>query len=80
MAICGYLAIPGRGEAEALAAQLVALPGCEVTRAVNRDLFVVVTETSTPDEEEALRAKLSGLPALQSLMLTFGDLETLEAR
>jgi len=75
MPICSYLAVPVPGEAESLSARLGALPGCEVIRATNRDVMVVLTETSGRSEEEALRSRLEATEGLAALVLTFGEIE-----
>jgi len=75
MAICSYLAIPRNGAANDLEAQLAALPGCEVTRAVNREVFLLVTETAEEEEEAALQEAFKRLPGLAALILTFGELD-----
>jgi hypothetical protein len=74
MAICGYLVIPA-ADGGALAARLALLPGCDVARARNRDVLVLVTDTPGPAEERALREQLARMPGIRSLVLTFGDLD-----
>lgn len=74
MAICGYLVIPAEGETATLAQRLARLPGCDVVAARNRDVLVLVTETSGPAAEAALRERLRSMPGIRSLALTFGDL------
>lgn len=79
MPICSYLAMPVAGEAEGLSARLGALPGCEVVRATNRDLLLVLTETGCRDEEEALRSDILSTRGLAALVLTFGEIDAEEA-
>ncbi len=76
MPICSYLAVPLAGEADGLSARLGALPGCEVIRATNRDVMVLLTETSGRAEEEALRSRLEATEGLAALVLTFGEIES----
>jgi nitrate reductase NapAB chaperone NapD len=75
VAICSYLVIPEEGAAPALAAQLAAVPGCEVVRAENREVLILVTDTPGPEDEASLRVVLEGLPGIRALILTFGELE-----
>lgn len=75
MPICSYLAVPIAGEAESLSARLGAMPGCEVIRATNRDVMVLLTETSGGAEEEALRSRIQTTEGLAALVLTFGEIE-----
>lgn len=75
MAICSYLVIPEEGAARGLARRLAALPGCDVARAENRDLLVLVTETRGPSEQVALRERIEGLDGVRALVLTFGDID-----
>lgn len=75
MPICSYLAVPIPGHGESLSARLGALPGCEVIHATNRDVMVLLTETSGRAEEESLRSSLEAVEGLAALVLTFGELE-----
>lgn len=75
MAICSYLVIPAEGAAEALANRLAALPGCDVARARDREVLVLVTDTAGPAEEGALRERLMDMPGVRALVLTFGDVD-----
>lgn len=74
MAICSYVVIPARGAAETLIRRLAALPGCDVARATNRDVLLLVTDTSGPEEDEALRTALERMDGVRGLVLTFGEL------
>jgi nitrate reductase NapAB chaperone NapD len=71
--ILSYLVLPVVGAADQVARRLTAIPGCEVARAENRDLLILVTETSGDAEEQALRASLAELEGIRSMSLTFGD-------
>jgi nitrate reductase NapAB chaperone NapD len=75
VAICSYLVIPVTGAADSLAARLAALPGCDVARAVNRDVLVLVTDTATAGEESALRDALARMDGIRTLVLTFGAVD-----
>ena len=74
MPIFSYLVLPDAGAAGAVAERLAAIPGCEVERAENRELLILLTETSGDDEEQALRASLADVEGIRALSLTFGDL------
>lgn len=73
MPILSYLVIPAAGAAGQVARRLEALPGCEVLRAGNRDLLILVTETAGPAEEEMLRASLDRVDGISSLSIAFGE-------
>lgn len=75
MPICSYLALPLPGQAESLSTRLAALPGCEVIRSTNRDVMVLLTETSDRAQEEELRSELNATDGLAALVLTFGEIE-----
>lgn len=75
MAICSYLVIPARGAAVDVAARLSALPGCEVVRAENRELLILLTESGSPEEEESLRQQVEAVDGIHALILTFGDID-----
>jgi nitrate reductase NapAB chaperone NapD len=76
MPLCSYVVIPETGRAPQVGARLSSLPGCEVAHARNRDVLLLVTETASAEQEEALRRSLDGLPDVRALVLAFGDLET----
>lgn len=73
MPICSYLVFPADGAAAALTKRLNGLPGCEVTRAANRDVLLLVTDTAGAVEDEKLRGVLERLEGVRTLALTFGE-------
>jgi nitrate reductase NapAB chaperone NapD len=74
MPICSYLVVPEVGEVEAVRARLAALPGCDVVRAANRELLLLVTETPDAAGETALREQVERLDGVSALVLTFGEI------
>ena len=72
MPIKSYLAYPEHGRRDELAAALGRLHGCQVVRAINRDLLVLVTDTPDAAAEEALETALTSLQSLQGLALVAG--------
>lgn len=74
MPVCSYVVIPQPGRLAPLTERLAAIPGCEVTRATNREVLLLVTETADGASEATLRAALEAIPGIQELLLTFGDL------
>jgi nitrate reductase NapAB chaperone NapD len=74
MPICSYLVIPEAGAARQVAGELSRIPGCEVVPAENHDLLVLITETSDPKQDQALRSRVEGLRGIEALMLTFGEI------
>jgi nitrate reductase NapAB chaperone NapD len=76
MAICSYIVIPAPESIGAVADRLARLPGCAVVPAENRDVLLLVTETATDAEEEALRRALERTDGIQTLMLTFGEIDS----
>ena len=75
MPICGYVVLSEPGAAPALSARLASLPGCEVVRAENRDLLLLVTEASDRREDTALRERVEATDGVAALILTFGDVD-----
>jgi nitrate reductase NapAB chaperone NapD len=73
MPICSYLVFPESGARQAVCRQLSEIPGCEFVPAENRDLILLVTETETSAQEEALRERVEALPEIRSLLLAFGE-------
>ncbi len=72
MAVKSYLVYPRTGLKIELITQLADLAGCEVTPAENRDVVILVTETSDQLEENRLEQRILSLPALESLNLVCG--------
>lgn len=75
MPICSYVVIPERGAAASVAEALRSTPGCEVARAENRDVLLLVTDTPTPADEAGLRASIEAMSGIQALLLTFGEID-----
>ena len=75
MAICGYLVLAVPGAAPRLAERIAALPGCDVVTVPGQDLILLVTESTGPEEDAALRARIEALEGLAGVQLTFGDLD-----
>jgi nitrate reductase NapAB chaperone NapD len=75
MPVCSYLVIPAPGALPRVEEALRALPGCDVTRAENRDLLLLVTDTPGPDEDAALRDRLEGTEGIHALILSFGEID-----
>ena len=74
MPIKSYLAYPVHGQRDELSSQLSSLTGCEVHSAANAELLILVTDTSTSEEEESLWENLQELPSLDRLDLVSGHL------
>jgi len=75
MPICSYLVIPEEGATDRVRADLAGIPECEVVRAENRDVLLLVTETPGLEEEDALRAAVEAMDGIQALLLTFGEID-----
>jgi nitrate reductase NapAB chaperone NapD len=75
MVICSYLLIAASGSAQSLAQRISALPGCDVVRAVNRDVLLVVTEAADARSQDALRDRIAAMEGVRSLSITFGEVE-----
>lgn len=76
MPILSYLVLPVAGAARRVAQRLSAIPGCEVARSENRDLLILVTETSCEADEQTLQAALAGVEGIHSMSFTFGDVSS----
>ncbi|NIP58536.1 MAG: hypothetical protein GWO00_11250, partial [Gemmatimonadetes bacterium] len=74
MPICSYLVIPEKGAAREVESRLGEIPGCDVIRARNRDVLILVTDTPGLEEESELRGEVEGLDGIQALLLTFGEI------
>lgn len=69
MPIKSYIAIPNSGQKEILRKELSKIKGCEITSAENKDVLVVVTETSSEAEDKKLFKRLNEMKPLQLLTL-----------
>ncbi|CAA0149212.1 conserved hypothetical protein [Tenacibaculum maritimum] len=72
MPIKSYLAHPYEGKKEALIKAIALIEKCDVIPASNEDVLVVVTETETAVEEEALKERLEGITSLRLLAMVSG--------
>ncbi len=75
MPICSYLVIPDAGASDAVRGRLGTISECDVVSAENRDLFLLVTETDTAEQDAALRTRIEALRGIRSLVLTFGEID-----
>lgn len=75
MPICSYLVIPREGDVDRVHGRLADLPECEVVRAENQDVLILVTETEGLEEEEELRSSVEAMDGIQALLLTFGEID-----
>jgi nitrate reductase NapAB chaperone NapD len=72
MPIKSYLAHPKAGEKGTLIKALSLLNGCEVIPATNKEVLVVVTETSDDASDAILKEKIEGIDSLKLLALVSG--------
>jgi nitrate reductase NapAB chaperone NapD len=75
MPVCSYVVIPEPGATDGVLRQLNALPRCEATRAENRDVILLVTDTADMQEEQAMATALGGVEGILTMVLAFGDIE-----
>lgn len=75
MPVCSYLVIPEPGAGDVLANRLAALSGCDVVRAENRDVLLLVTDTPDPEADRELRDTVERLPGIHALVLSFGEVD-----
>ena len=75
MPICSYLVIPREGDVERVHRRLAARPQCDVVRADNRDVLILVTETGGLEEESELRSSVEAMDGIEALFLTFGEID-----
>jgi nitrate reductase NapAB chaperone NapD len=69
MPVKSYIAYPAPGQLPALIKELRSIPGCEVRRAINQDLLVLITTTPDEKHEEKLNEKLKTIKSLHNLTL-----------
>jgi nitrate reductase NapAB chaperone NapD len=76
MPICSYLVIPAAGAGPTLRERLTDLPGCDFVAAENRDLLLLVTDTESRAEEDALRETIEAMEEIRALLLVFGEVQS----
>ncbi len=76
MPICSYLVIPAEGATKSVRDRLEGLSGCDVTLAENRDVLILVTDTSGTGEENDLRSRVEAMEGIEALLLTFGEIDS----
>ncbi|MGL1885220.1 MAG: hypothetical protein OCD76_01800 [Reichenbachiella sp.] len=72
MPISSYLALPSKQGKQQLIKELSSFSKCEVIPSKNKDVVIVITDTSTRDEQEQLLAELNELEAVQQLTMVSG--------
>ncbi len=75
MPICSYVLAPVKGNEEAFRNQLRALPEQErIERAEDREIYVLVTETTDFDHQQELEDRLQSMNEIEWLVQSFGEL------
>ncbi|WP_152285993.1 hypothetical protein [Flavicella marina] len=72
MPIKSYLAHPYQGQKMELYNTLSQLEGCEVIPAENKDVLILVTDTETSKQEDALQEKLNMIKSIKLLAMVAG--------
>ncbi len=75
MSIVSYLAYPVDGRREQLLSDLTTHPNCDVVLSENSDIFILVTDTLTRDEEKETERFLREHEGLACLAMVHGQLE-----
>ena len=75
MPVCGYVVLPRPGALEDAARDLRDIEGCEVFPAENDELLLLVTESDSVQHDQELRQRVNGVPGIQALLLTFGEID-----
>jgi len=72
MPVKSYLVFPNEGKKDNLVDQLRQFDWCEVMPAENKDLLVLVTDTSDENEEEKCLSQLNELNTIKHYTLVSG--------
>lgn len=72
MPIKSYLAHPFEGKKEELQQAISLLDGCEIIPAENKNVLVVLTETTTDAEDKSLKETIETIESLKLLALVSG--------
>jgi nitrate reductase NapAB chaperone NapD len=73
--ICSYVVFPAPGRTDVLARTLGDFEGCTVEVAENREMLLLVTETSSPEADRVLRTRVEAEPDIEALVLAFGEID-----
>lgn len=74
MPICSYLVSPVNERENELRERLTQFSECELERAENRDLYMLVTETEDMEHQKELEDRLNQVESIDWLMQTFGEI------
>jgi len=72
MPVKSYLVIPKSGQKQHLVNELEAVPSCSVLPAENKDVIVLVTDTTSKEKENELMGQLENNILIESLSLVSG--------
>ncbi|WP_299535633.1 hypothetical protein [Ulvibacterium sp.] len=72
MPIKSYLVHPHQGKKIQLTVALSDFEQCEVLPAENEDVLILITDTTTKEEEESLKAKLENIREIKLMALVSG--------
>jgi nitrate reductase NapAB chaperone NapD len=72
MTVQSYLVYPEAGRVEAVSRSLSDIPSCEVIRAENRDLLILVTETDDAQAQKKLETQIEELAGVECVALVSG--------
>ena len=72
MPIKSYLVHPTEGKKAALANELSNMEQCEVVPAENEEVLILITETSSKQEEEELKEKLEQISDIKLMAMVSG--------
>lgn len=75
MPICSYVVYPTDGNKSVLEQRLQSMDECEVDRATNRELLLLVTDTSDLEHQKELEENLKSIDEIESFAQTFGEIK-----
>ncbi len=74
MPVCSYLVSPVSEQSAAFREAMDEMPECEVERAENRSLYILLTETEDFEHQKELEERLKDVESIDWLMQTFGEI------
>lgn len=72
MPIKSFIVFPSQGQKEILQKELSTYYGCSIIPSENNEVFVLVTDTQTEQEEELLLQKINELNTVDQLSMVAG--------
>lgn len=72
MPIKSFIVFPKLGQKDALQQEIAAMNGCSVIPSENKEVFVLITDTQTDQEEETLLQTINEITTVDQISMVAG--------